>query len=979
MREDSTLLTAALRYAARGWPVFPCSPETKRPLVHSDIEGEGGLKLATTDEATIRGWWRRWPNAMIGMPTGRTVGVVVVDLDPRIVRADHMLAGLQRFCGPGPLPPCPLVRTQSGGLHLWFAYPSLPDGETLGNRAGLFRKLPEGIHALEEVIREHVDIRAEGGYVILPPSRMESGNRYEWEQAAFELGEDPFPPLPPRLLDAILKRGEFGAPAPHAPHPGAAAGPALSPARGAEESEDPAEVAVRRYALAALDRQTRLVAQAGKGQRNQQLNDSALGLAHIVAAGALTEPVVRSALESAAVQSGLAADDGIASVRATLDSAFRAGLARPYDFTEIRENARARSARRGPRAAGRLRDGPQNDSVARAGARPPDPSEPIHSASPHPSSGEQGETMNPRGEDEGANGGLEPAEGGAGGERTQRARVMALAQDSDKLWRAIAQPLNDTGNGRRLLIWFGDELMYVRDVGWHRWCGTHWDREGGEEHALRCAQLVSALIEIEADELSANSKEQRVLDEAAPYEENNAEDLDCFEKALVVNAAAIRKRLDEKKKKRRSFGVSSGNASRLNGMMACAAPHCTVSVDRLDADPWAFNVMNGTVHFSRVQDVENANSDEARWMLKVELRPHARGDYITKVAPFAYDSDAQAPLWNAFMDRFQPRPQVRRFVQSYHGYGLTGINAAQQLVYYWGRGANGKSVFIEVVARIMGGYLQMLPVESLSGEERRRGDQATPEFARLPGARIVRVSELEKGMKLKEALIKQLTGGEPILARHLHKGFFEFRPVFKAVLSSNHKPEIYGSDEGIWRRVNIVPWPVTIPVEERRDFDEVVAEYVTEASGIFNWLVEGLRIFVEEGLRPPEEVRAATAEHRADMDPIARFTSHCVTLAEGCDAGAELEANPEWEPPEEWRVTARSMFEAFNRYLAANGLKTWSETAFGRQMGERAEVFGFRRFEKRVRFYGPIKLHDIPQLTDPRDIDPGWRPPDSEG
>ena len=579
-------------------------------------------------------------------------------------------------------------------------------------------------------------------------------------------------------------------------------------------------------------------------------------------------------------------------------------------------------------------------------------------------------------------------EGGAGesGEAVAlRRRIRALATDHDRLYRAMAQPLNDTGNARRLLIWFGDELLFVRNVGWHRWDGTHWEYEGGDEHAARCAQTIGPLIEAEADEISPTPRERDIVDAAAAPEEKLARgtkfgELDRDEQNAIANAEAVRKGWSDRKKKRRAFGVSSGNSAKIAGMLACAAPHCTVPIEKLDADQMSLNVLNGTLKFERVESPDSGET--VQWELKVTICPHARSDLITKLAPVIYDPAAEAPLFHGFVERFLPVEPVRRFVQIFHGHGMTGEHE-QALIYNWGRGANGKSVFIEVMARVGGNYVQMLPVESLSGEGQRRGDQATPEFARLPGARLVRVSELEKGQKLKEALVKALTGGEPFLARHLHKGFFEVRPVFKPVLSSNHKPEIFGTDEGIWRRVNIVPWDVTIPAEERRPFEEVVREMVAEASGILNWLIEGLAQYVRDGgLRPPPEVRAATDAHRDDMDPVARFVRHCVTVR----ADIEISDAPDWQPPEEARVGARAMFEAFNKWLTENGARVWGETAFGRQMGERAETFGFRRFDKRVRYYAPCHLHDVPEAAAggedggaykrARDGDPGWEPPD---
>lgn len=984
--DETTMLEAALALARAGWPVFPCSPKNKQPLVKTAVKGEGGLHLATCDEAQIRAWWRRYPRAMIGVPTGARSGMMAIDLDPRAHAADDMLTALRQWTvGDRALPPCAVSRTQSGGLHLLFAMPDSEGGDPLGNRANLFGK----VEAAGEAIRSHVDVRGEGGYIIVPPSRMASGKAYQWEEAPDFLddgGATELPALPERLRKLILREEGFGTGGDPSPSRRASAADSSSPRSGTalrtEAEDDPGEEAVRRYANAALINALRRVAQAGPGTRNHQLNIEALGLGHIVAAGALPESSVRRMLEDAAAESGLTADDGIEATRATIESGLSAGKRQPFDFSEIRAQAIARSARgsrsmRGARASGRPHQAaPSGSSASR----------------PAPPAGGEGEATNPRGEgddfvpgSEGGDGGPQDAEGGAGetaGEtdaRAMRRRIRELAADQDRLYRAMGQPLNDTGNARRLLIWFGEELLHVRNVGWHRWAGTHWEYEGGEEHAARCAQLIGPLIEAEADEISMTPREEEIVRAAAEAEAKIAagvkfKDLESREQNAVTNAELVRDAWADRKKKRRSFGVSSGNAAKIAGMLNCAAPHCTVPIEKLDSDPMSLNVLNGTLKFERVESPDSG--DAVQWELKVTLRPHARGDLITKLAPVIYDPAAEAPLFDAFVHRFLPVEPVRRFLQIYHGHGLTGEHE-QALIYNWGRGANGKSVFIEVMARVGGNYVQMLPVESISGDGQRRGDQATPEFARLPGARLVRVSELEKGQKLKEALVKALTGGEPFLARHLHKGFFEVRPVFKPVLSSNHQPDIYGTDEGIWRRVNIVPWDVTIPAEERRPFEEVVREMVAEAPGILNWLIDGLAQYVRDGgLRPPPEVRAVTDAHRNDMDPVARFVRHCVTVR----SDIEISDAPDWQPPEEARVGARAMFEAFNKWLTENGAKPWGETAFGRQMGERAETFGFRRFDKRVRYYAPCELHDVPESEQkewsPRDADPGWQPPE---
>jgi putative DNA primase/helicase len=266
--------------------------------------------------------------------------------------------------------------------------------------------------------------------------------------------------------------------------------------------------------------------------------------------------------------------------------------------------------------------------------------------------------------------------------------------------------------------------------------------------------------------------------------------------------------LAARKTVRRKYAISSGNTGKINGMLAQAAPHRTVTVDDLDADKLAFNVENGTLHFVCDEQPDPDASDHSTKTLKrwrVELRPHNHDDLISKIANVSYDTKAQCPIFDGMVKRFLPIDDVRAFVQRYHGYALTGLTDEQCLVFNYGGGANWKSTFLEYIFRIMGDYAMSIKFESLAGDNVMSGSQANPDIARLLNARLVRVSEIERGVGLKESLIKQLTGGEPMLARSLHKEFFEFRPDFKLVLSGNHKPDINGVDHGIWRRVRLVP------------------------------------------------------------------------------------------------------------------------------------------------------------------------------
>jgi putative DNA primase/helicase len=173
------MLIAALGYATHGWPVFPCHPQTKRPLLKGDIDpateaeipNTGGLKKASTNPETIRNWWQHWPKALIGVPTGRPIGAFVLDLDAGVDEKTgeiFELAALERAIAQefgAPLPSTWSAETPRGGRHLYFA---LPDGEVPGNRAGLIKR---------------VDVRGDGGYVIVPPSSRPDGKSYRWVTA----------------------------------------------------------------------------------------------------------------------------------------------------------------------------------------------------------------------------------------------------------------------------------------------------------------------------------------------------------------------------------------------------------------------------------------------------------------------------------------------------------------------------------------------------------------------------------------------------------------------------------------------------------------------------------------------------------------------------------------------------------------------------------------------------------------------------
>ena len=229
-----------------------------------------------------------------------------------------------------------------------------------------------------------------------------------------------------------------------------------------------------------------------------------------------------------------------------------------------------------------------------------------------------------------------------------------------------------------------------------------------------------------------------------------------------------------------------------------------------------------------------------------------------------------------FLERIQPDPKMQAFLQRWFGYSLLGLTNEQALAFFYGMGANGKSALTDLMARIMGSYAATAKIESLTGQNRRSGGDATPDLINIVAARMVRASEPEKGVQWQEGLIKQLTGGEPILVRALNENFFEATPIFKLTIGGNHAPDIRGMDDGIWRRLMIVPFNVQIPKPERDPL--IVQRMVAEAPGILNWLIEGARAYLEAGLSPPIEVSKATDDLRREADPYGKFLESCCVI-----------------------------------------------------------------------------------------------------
>lgn len=528
---------------------------------------------------------------------------------------------------------------------------------------------------------------------------------------------------------------------------------------------------------------------------------------------------------------------------------------------------------------------------------------------------------------------------------------------------------SDTDNGRRLIAHFGRDLAVlaqegVRNSDYVAWAGTHWDMVSGNDRAWSTAQKLGALIALEADHLAFTPPELRAVEDgyAAAEEcialdgkpEKTDEDKATLRRLgrVVQAGTAAAEALDKRRAARRKFGVSSKNKSRLEAMLACAASHLTRPPDAFNADPLRLAAANCTLQFSRTVtrevDPECPDPDVERFVERIDagltvVSGHAREDWITQVVPVDYDPAATCPRWRAFLEEFLPSAPVREAVQVASGLGLLGLTE-QKIVFHYGLGANGKSVFLETLTRLLGPLAIGLPAESVAGSSERGSGQASPDLARLFGKRFLRVIELPPDKPLHEDLVKKLTGGERIPVRGLFKAYFEFAPCFIGHMSGNGYPRIDGTDNGIWRRMVVVHWPKTLDEADQKPFDEVLAGFAPEYPGILNWLVDGALTYLREGLRLPDEIRMATAEYRDEMDSTIGFMRDCVERLAPTADGTPAES-----------VTARDMYQAYVSWAVANAKKPMYETKFGRVMRTR-----LTREDGRIRRYLHCRLHDVP-------------------
>lgn len=306
--------------------------------------------------------------------------------------------------------------------------------------------------------------------------------------------------------------------------------------------------------------------------------------------------------------------------------------------------------------------------------------------------------------------------------------------------------------------------------------------------------------------------------------------------------------------------------------------------------------------------------------MQVRGRPVIAGDYVTKTMICTPD-DGDCPLWMQFLeDVTDGDTDMMEFLQRMVGYCCTGHTREQKLFFIYGPGGNGKSVFVNIITRILNTYAVTADMSLLTASNQERHPT---DLARLRGARLVTIQENDEGRRLDEAKVKQLTGGDMIAARFMNKDFFEFRPVCKILISGNHKPRLSNVDDAIKRRFVIIPFTVRFE-EDRRD-PALEEKLWAEREQIAAWMVKGARWWAQEGLMIPARAMAETAEYFEAEDTTELWLEECSRAK-----------------PEGW-ASNKDLFQSWSEWCKRSGEYAGTRKQFAQRLKKRSDMKALKR------------------------------------
>jgi putative DNA primase/helicase len=424
------------------------------------------------------------------------------------------------------------------------------------------------------------------------------------------------------------------------------------------------------------------------------------------------------------------------------------------------------------------------------------------------------------------------------------------------------EPMTELGYARRLIAVYGNRLRFV--VAWNRW--LIWD---GKQWAV-----------------DTDGQAQRWMKVIA---------------RTLTSAVLLHKGADDAKDLLRAAKRAESNSGVKGALtLASTEPEIAVTPDDLDADPYLLNCRNG------ILDLRTG-----------ELHEHEPAALLTKMAGAAHEPGAAGPTFTKFLERIQPDPAMREYLSRLLGHALDGTVTAHILPIFYGDGANGKSTLVDAVIAALGDYADAADPDLLRA---RTFDAHPTGVADLHGLRLALLHESDAGHRLAEGTVKRLTGGDRLKARRMREDFWSFDPSHTFVMLTNHKPMVGGTDEGIWRRLRLVPFEVVIPPEERdEDLGRQLAE---ESSAVLAWLVTGYRAWRASGFAEPQQVTEATSAYRAESDLLGRFiTERCLLMPSA-------------------HVGSTDLFTAYEKWCASEREDSGTPTAFGNAM----KVKGFESY-----------------------------------
>jgi len=427
-------------------------------------------------------------------------------------------------------------------------------------------------------------------------------------------------------------------------------------------------------------------------------------------------------------------------------------------------------------------------------------------------------------------------------------------------------PFNDISIAKLFCKLHTDVLCHVVETkAWYINTGAAWEKDEGNLQAMeRCKSFAESLIKYARDIVKDLDKGDEECEG-----EGRKED-------IVRYAEGFQSR------RRRESLLSDARS---------VAPK---SIEDFDCDNHLINCLNGTYN-----------------LRTMTLQPHNPADYITKVSKVKYVEGMASASWERFVNEIM-RDDIDTvmFLQKALGYAISGDTSLECFFILYGpKTRNGKSTLIETIMYLLNDYARTIQPQTLSRRSN-NGAAASPDLARLKGARLVNMSEPEKGLDLNIALVKQLTGGDTFTGRFLYGNPFEYKPEFKIFINTNHLPQAV--DETIFssNRAMLIPFDRHFKPEEQDKGLKHRLRQEDNISGIFNWLVQGYYLLKAEGLIPPASVRKSTDEYKQDADILGEFCNEVLVPEKG------------------FRLKTSILHKEYKEWAKTNGCKVMSSQAF---------------------------------------------------